>query len=161
VHVSVGPVTAIVPGPTVSNAGNSEETWRHPLVLNAGRRLSLLQKFSRRIVAGVWNRLDGEVCPAVFGKEAPPRPPSGEPASSEKIETGISTLAPVLGITYLRHSVAWAKQTPGSILSTSAIRTRNFMLAIPFRHEANPISSYLFQVSLLYPVNLVTSESAR
>ena len=36
VHVSVGTVTAIVPGSAISNAGNSEEPWSHPLVLNAG-----------------------------------------------------------------------------------------------------------------------------
>ena len=38
-------------------------------------------------------------------KKRRPVPPSGGPASSSvKIDTGMSTLAPVLGITYFRHS---------------------------------------------------------
>src|SRR5215203_4074416 len=42
-----------------------------------------------------------------------PTAPSGAPASSLKIVTGTSTLAPVLGITYLRHSVAPALAIAG------------------------------------------------
>src|SRR4029450_14157260 len=42
-----------------------------------------------------------------------PVPPSGAPASLVKIETGMSTLVPVLGITYRRHSVSPAKAGGG------------------------------------------------
>jgi len=71
-HVSVGAVAAIVPRSAISNAGHSEETWRHSLVLNAGRRPPLLQKFSRRVVAGVWNWLQRKICSAVLCKKASP-----------------------------------------------------------------------------------------
>jgi hypothetical protein len=39
-------------------------------------------------------------------KKRAPVPPSGGPASRVKIVIGISTLAPVLAITYRRHSVS-------------------------------------------------------
>jgi hypothetical protein len=41
VHVSVRPVTAIVPGPVLMNAGYREEARCHPLVLDASRRMLL------------------------------------------------------------------------------------------------------------------------
>src|SRR5829696_5890195 len=52
-----------------------------------------------------------------------PNPPSGAPASSLKIVTGTSTLALVLGITYLRHSVAPAVAIVGRRLRTRARST--------------------------------------
>src|SRR6185295_17758088 len=49
-----------------------------------------------------------------------PVPPSGAPASLVKIETGMSTLVPVLGITYRRHSVSPAKASAGAKTPTMA-----------------------------------------
>src|SRR5882757_1021893 len=57
-----------------------------------------------------------------FVKKRRPVPPSGSPASSVKICTGISTLAPVLGITYFCHSVA--KAAAGRRLKTKAASRR-------------------------------------
>src|SRR3954462_11016637 len=57
-----------------------------------------------------------------FVKKRRPVPPSGSPASSVKICTGISTLAPVLGITYFCHSVA--KEHAGRRLKTTAASRR-------------------------------------
>src|SRR5712675_87406 len=53
-------------------------------------------------------------------KKRRPVPPSGGPASSVKTFTGISTLAPVVGITYFRHSVLSAKAAAGTRLKTKA-----------------------------------------
>ena len=49
-------------------------------------------------------------------KKRRPVPPFGGPASSVKILTGISTLAPVSGITYFRHSVLSARAAIGTRL---------------------------------------------
>jgi len=59
-----------------------------------------------------------------FVKKRRPVPPSGGPESSVKIFTGISTLAPVLGITYFRHSVLSAKAVAGRRLKTKAASRR-------------------------------------
>src|SRR6516164_4679037 len=48
-----------------------------------------------------------------FVKKRRPVPPSCDPPSSVKIVTGISTLVPMLGITYFRHSVVAAKAIVG------------------------------------------------
>src|SRR5215207_1847262 len=53
-----------------------------------------------------------------FVRKRRPIPPSGAPASSLKMVTGMSTLALVLGITYLRHSVAPAVAIAGRRLRT-------------------------------------------
>src|SRR4029077_1928725 len=55
-------------------------------------------------------------------KKRRPVAPSGGPASSVKILTGISTLAPVLGITYFCHSVVSAKAVIGTRLTIKALR---------------------------------------
>ena len=53
-----------------------------------------------RIVAGIGNGLYRQVGAAVLGEKPPSGPPpSGAPASLVKIETGMSTLVPVDGIT--------------------------------------------------------------
>jgi hypothetical protein len=62
------------------------------------------------------------------------------------MDTGISTLAPVSGITYLRHSVAWAKEITEPIQVT-AIKRRHFILTIPFQHD-NRTSSFLFPLKV-------------
>src|SRR6185312_8485615 len=46
-------------------------------------------------------------------KKRRPVPPSGGPASRVKIVTGISTLVPVLGIAYRRHSASPANASAG------------------------------------------------
>src|SRR5712672_2890686 len=51
-------------------------------------------------------------------------PPFGGPASSVKISTGTSTLAPVLGMTYLRHSVLSPKAVTGIRLKIKTARRR-------------------------------------
>lgn len=47
VHVFVGPIASIVPGPAISNARYCEETWRDPLVLDPGWRLPFCEKSGR------------------------------------------------------------------------------------------------------------------
>jgi hypothetical protein len=59
-----------------------------------------------RLIVRVGNKLHLQICAVIVGEKAPPVPPSGGPASRVKIVTGISTLAPVLAITYRRHSVS-------------------------------------------------------
>src|SRR4051812_21792420 len=69
-------------------------------------------------------------------KKRRPVPPSGAPASSVKMDTGISTLAPVSEITYRRHSVAWAKEVIEPIPSAAAIKKTAALHAyIPFQHN--------------------------
>src|SRR5947208_13515846 len=50
-------------------------------------------------------------------KNRRPVPPSGGPASLVKMETGMSTLVPVLGITYRCHSVSSAEASTGTELA--------------------------------------------
>src|SRR3954452_19130936 len=56
-----------------------------------------------------------------FLKKRRPVPSSGAPASSVKILTGISTLAPVLGITYFCHCVLSAKDAVGARMTIKPI----------------------------------------
>ena len=41
VHVFVGSIAAVVPSPAISNARYCEETWRDPLVLDLGGRMTV------------------------------------------------------------------------------------------------------------------------
>src|SRR3954453_1037830 len=55
-------------------------------------------------------------------KKRRPVPPSGGPASCVKMETGISTLVPVLGIAYRRHSGSLGYASVGMRISARAAR---------------------------------------
>src|SRR5215475_9105632 len=64
-----------------------------------------------------------------FVKKRRPIPPSGGPASSVKIVTGISTSVPVFGISNFRHSVLAAKASVGTRLKTRAASKRGAAIA--------------------------------
>src|SRR6266545_2333811 len=68
-------------------------------------------------------------------KNRRPVPPSGGPASLLKIETCMSTLVPVLGITYCRHSVSPAKASAGVKAKTARAADRRYA-----RMERSPVS---------------------
>jgi len=68
-------------------------------------------------------------------KKRRPIPPSGGPASSVKIVTGISTLVPVLGISNFRHAVLAAKASVGTRLKTKAVNKRGTAI------EQSPVQS--------------------
>src|SRR6266545_1201123 len=67
-------------------------------------------------------------------KNRRPVPPSGGPASLLKIETGMSTLVPVLGTTYCRHSVSPAKASAGVKATTARAADRRYA-----RMERSPV----------------------
>src|ERR1700751_870267 len=69
VHKTSCLVAAIVPGPTISNAGNGEEPASDPFVLYASRRLHLLQEDCRRIILRIRHRLDRQICSMITSKE--------------------------------------------------------------------------------------------
>ena len=66
-------------------------------------------------------------------KKRRPVPPSGVPASSVKILTGISTLTSVLGITNCRHCVPTAKAAIGATLTIKQIIKLNARIGISGR----------------------------
>src|SRR5450631_1911161 len=82
--------------------------------------------FARKVAGESFSGL-GTDCTVKFArwslvKKSRPAPPSVSPASSVKILTGISRLAPVLGTTYFRHSVA--KAIAGTRLKTKTASRR-------------------------------------
>src|SRR5207253_5533463 len=68
-------------------------------------------------------------------KNRRPVPPSGGPASLVKIEAGMSTLVPVLGITYRRHSASPAEASAGVKAKTARAADRRYA-----RMERSPVS---------------------
>jgi hypothetical protein len=77
IHVPVGVIAAIVPGPPVPDAGNSEKARGYSLILNARRRPPFLKEFAGRVILGIWNGLQREICATVLGEKATPGPALG------------------------------------------------------------------------------------
>ena len=71
VHEALRPVAAIVPGTSISNARNSKEIPRDPLVLNCRWRPHLFEKDPRRIVLRIRHRFDGDIRAMILRKECP------------------------------------------------------------------------------------------
>ncbi len=88
-------------------------------ILNVCSGVPFCQKGSRRVVLGIGNGLQGQSARRSAVKNRRPIPPSGCPPSSVKMFTGISTLAPVPGIAYFRHSALPANPTAGIRLKTT------------------------------------------
>jgi hypothetical protein len=108
VHVFIRPVAAVVPSPPIAMLDTAKKRgvtllyWR----LAGGRFFA--RKVAGESFAGLGTDCTVKSARWSFVKKRRPVPPCGGPASSLKIFTGISTLAPVLGTTYFRHSVATA-----------------------------------------------------
>ena len=112
-----------------------------------------------------------------FVKKRLPVLPSGSSASSAKIVTGISTVAPVLGITYLRHSALSVKAVAGTRLKTKTTNrgvgscsvTDSINTIIPFkfpfgrlvpgswsvrRYDIRKFARIRRPVAIMYPVDI-------
>ena len=108
------PVAPVVPDSILANAGHHKEARGDPFVDDASRR-PLPGEEGRGGVSLLGFGTDCTVRSARLSsvKKRRPVPPSGGPASLVKIVTSISTLVPVLGITYRRHSVSPANASAG------------------------------------------------
>jgi hypothetical protein len=126
VQGAVAAVAAIVPDPVLADAGHDKEIRCDPFVDDAGRRPLLGQERGGRIVVGLATDCTVRSARRSSVKNRRPVPPSGAPASRVKIETGMSTLVPVLGISYRRHSVSPAKASAGVKAKTAKAADRRY-----------------------------------
>ena len=92
IHEFFGPIASVVPGPAISNAGYCEEARSDPFVLDPGGGC----RFARKVAGESFSGL-GTNCTVRFArwsgvKKRRPAPPSGGPASSEKMVTAAPRL---------------------------------------------------------------------
>src|SRR4051812_33187529 len=72
IHIPRGLVAAIVPNSVFADARHNEEAWCDPLVEDARWWILLRQERCRRVVTRIRNRLNCQICSAVFRIEPAP-----------------------------------------------------------------------------------------